>query len=179
MVGKRVYWEHCLLFFYLWKHLLVCFSPSNEDCHRTLRHFLQLKWLNSWFSLTDCAQIPSCLRWKCALECTNECNTHFHSSGNGSIFNILLQCYKNKKAWNFAWRRNSERQLNDELQIWFSQKGIAICCAAEILCCHDSWSVRVFLHREESLGGAPVVSQFTAFLCWGPRSVNHYCCSAW
>lgn len=54
--------------FYLWKQLLVYFSTSNEDWHRTLRHFLQLslKWLNSWCSLTDCAQIPSCLSWKCA-----------------------------------------------------------------------------------------------------------------
>lgn len=55
--------------FYLWKQLLVCFSSSDEDCHRTLRHFLplSLKWLNSWFLLKDCAQIPSCLSWKCAL----------------------------------------------------------------------------------------------------------------
>lgn len=163
--------------FYLWKQLLVCFSPSNENCHRISRRFLQLslKWLNSWFSLTDCAQIPSCLSWKCA-----------HSS---VILVFILQemaasliffCSVTKiRKHEISGGGEILRQLNDELQIWFSQKGIAICCATETLCYHDSWSVRVFLHREESLRRAPVVSQFTAFLSCGPRTVNHCCCSTW
>lgn len=67
VVGKGVYWKQRLLFLSL-QTAFSMLSSSNEDCHRTLRHFVQLslKWLNSWFSLTVCAQIHRCLSWKCA-----------------------------------------------------------------------------------------------------------------
>lgn len=69
-------------------------------------------------------------------------------------------------------------RLNNAFLIRFSRESIAICCATETVCAVVTPGLWVCHHRDESLVGAPVVSQLAACLWWGPGGVNEQCCGA-
>lgn len=129
-------------YFYLWQQLLVCFNASSEECHRILRHLLQLplKWLSSWFSLTGCVQTPCCLSWQCAhsfsMTALNTISLTFISIPweMAASFVFFLGVTKIRKHEISGGEEILKDRLNNELQILFSQKGIAICCTTETLC---------------------------------------------
>lgn len=57
-------------------------------------------------------------------------------------------------------------RLNNAFLIRFSRESIAICCATETVCAVVTPGLWVCHHRDESLVGAPVVSQLAACLWW-------------
>lgn len=150
----------------------MCFNPSNEDCHRTLRHFLQLslKWLNSWFSLIDWAQMPSCLSWKCAYS-----SVILVFIPQEMAASLIFFCSVTKIKWHEILGGGEILKDSWMMNFRFGFLRKALPSAALLkLCAAMIPGLWECSSREESLGGAPVVSQFSAFLSWGPASVNHY-----